>query len=490
MESAYEYNSGETLKKGCWRYESFKTTEFRCWSREFLCAALEVTLKTVDGFKRKKGIRHEGWYQHFNTLSGSPQGDREEEINWVTKMRWNDPKLLYWEKDDAETLGNKMLERVYFLIDKNNIDSLRLIFDHYKASGTMDLMKQECNKIGNDITNIRCKLAVVFDRMEELMIDSADISWNPGASGPPRTREELAMLYLLQPKVYEIMNIGSKTRNKTLTDRLKTMFQSLYDNALNQNSENVKNHFGKFGSIYANVKHDCTETYNNDFEEITCYLSLTFSRMETLSTALGADFNNWKSSRSQSMRAVILIWLLLTPKGNFYVKTTTLTRAQSAKVLLNVMYNKLRENDLNGLQEIANLIPNDDQMGLITSGEECDADFDTIMRSMKCGFRILIEHLGMYLEQYNSNTQNTKRVDLTINHETRLKQFQISSIKDEVRNTELELKNSLEEFSSEIKTFIEGSVEISFLICRNILKTWRVLTKKFPMQISHILMEI
>ena len=175
----------------------------------------------------------------------------QDEINWITKMRWNDPRLLYWAKTDLQKLGKDMLDRIFFYIEKNNIDSLQLVFNHYKSSGTMDLMKEQCESMNGDDTKMQCKLAIVFDRLAELMIAHMDIPWDMIHQRPPRTREELSMLYLLQPKVYQIMDIGSKAKNKTLCDRLMTMFQSLYDNALYQDGNKIKDHFGKFGSIYA-----------------------------------------------------------------------------------------------------------------------------------------------------------------------------------------------------------------------------------------------
>ena len=277
------------------------------------------------------------------------------------------------------------------------------------------------------------------------------------------------MLYLLHPKVFVIMNIASKARNKTLCDRLMTMFQSLYDNALNQDGNGIKNHFGKFGYIYANMKRDCADTYQNDFEKLTCYLAETFARMDALGSALGTDYGNWQLGRSQSMRAVVLVWFLLTPKGNFYVKTDALKRAESAKELLKIMYDKIYENDLTGLQDIANLIPNEKQMGL-TSRDECAPNFDKISKSMKCGFKIVMENLVVFLGQYSSNDRRTKSLDLSVDHKTRLTQFQISSIKGAVENTKLELQSSLEKFTGEIKKYFEASMGNRFTSLRNYFK--------------------
>ena len=110
-----------------------------------------------------------------------------------------------------------MFDRIFFYIEKNNINSLQLIFDHYKSSGTMDFMKEQlCEGMNRDDTKMHCKLTIVFNRLAELMIDHMDIPWDINRQ-PPGTREELSMLYLLQPKVYEIIIIGPKSeirRNK------------------------------------------------------------------------------------------------------------------------------------------------------------------------------------------------------------------------------------------------------------------------------------
>ena len=434
-------------------------------SKGFLCAVKDVARVTVDSHKMKKNYVHQAWYGWFEKVGEHQVNDRDQEINWVTKMRWNDPKLRHWKKTDLEGLGEPMFDRIFFYIEKNNINSLQLIFDHYKSSGTMDLMKEQRESMNRDNTKMQCKLAIVFDRLAELMIDNKDIPWDMRRP-PPRTREELSMLYLLQPKVYEIMNIASKARNKTLCHRLMTMFQSLYDNALNQDGNKIKDHFGKFGSIYASMKRDCADTYQNDFEQLTCYLAETFGRMDKLKRELGANYDNWQSSESQSMRAVVLVWLLLTPKGNFYVKIDALQREQSAKELLKIMYSKIRQNDLTGLQDIFNLIPNENQMGL-TSSDECAPNFDKISRSMKCGFKIVLENLAVFLGQYGSKDRRTKRLDLSVDHKTRLTQFQISSIKGAVENTKLELQSSLEKFTGEIKKYFEASIGNRFANLRD-----------------------
>ena len=261
----YSWDAEPYLRKGCDEYEANKKTDdYRCWSKELLCAAKEAAKTTVDSHDMKKGYVHRRWYRWFEKVGNHQADDRDQEINWITKMRWNDPKLLYWAKTDLEQLGEDMFDRIFFYIEKNNINSLQLIFDHYKSSGTMDFMKEQCEDMNRDDTKMQCKLVIVFDRLAELMIDHNDIPWDMSKQ-PPRNREELSMLYLLQPKVYEIMDIASEARNKTLCYRLMTMFQSLYDNALNQDGNKIKNHFGKFGSIYDSTKRDCADTYKNDF---------------------------------------------------------------------------------------------------------------------------------------------------------------------------------------------------------------------------------
>ena len=288
----YESAIKDFLKEGCDDYEANKKSgDYRCWSKEFLCAAKEVVRKTVDSHIMKKGNLQHNWYGWFRAPWGKLPDALEQEINWVTKMRWNDPRLLYWAKTDLEQLGKEMLDRVFYYIETNNINSLELVFNHYKSSGTMDLMKEQCESMDRDDTKMQCKLAIVFDRLAELMIDHKGIPWDM-SQPPPRTREELSMLYLLQPKVYDIMNIASKARNKTLCDRLMTMFQSLHDNALNQDGNKIKDHFGEFGSISASMKRECTDTYKNDFEQLTCYLAETFARMDKLRSALGPNYDN------------------------------------------------------------------------------------------------------------------------------------------------------------------------------------------------------
>lgn len=343
------------LRRGCDDYEANKKTEeYRCWSKEVLCAAKEVVGKTVESYDMKNVTELMLGFSfnslHYHTTMQYLEF-REKEINWTSRMRWNDPRLLYWTKTDLEQVGQKMLDAVFLHIENKKLQHLQLVFSHYNSSGTMDLMKVLCESMNRNYAKMQCKLAIVFDRLAEFMIDDANILNFD-------TRFELSMLYLLQPKVYEIMNIASETRNKTLCDRLMTMFQSLYDNALNKDGYLIRRHFGQFGSIYASMSRDCTETYQNDFEQQTCYLADTFERMDALQIALGKTYDDW-SSRSQIMRAVVLVWLVLTPKGNFNVKTNSLQRVQVVKELLGIMYRRVLENDLSGLQEIANLVPNE-----------------------------------------------------------------------------------------------------------------------------------
>ena len=435
------------LRRGCDDYEANKKTdEYRCWSKEVLCAAKEVVGKTVESYDMKNVTELMLGFS-FNSLGYHTPTRyleiRKKEINWTLRMRWNDPRLLYWAKTDLERVGQKMLDAVFVHIENKKLQHLQLVFSHYSSSGTMDLMKVLCESMNRNYTKMQCKLAIVFDRLAEFMIDDANIMDSD-------TRFELSMLYLLQPKVYEIMNIVSEARNKTLCDRLMTMFQSLYDNALNKDGYLIRRHFGQFGSIYASMSRDCTETYQNDFEQLTCYLADTFARMDALKIALGKTYDDW-SNRSQIMRAVVLVWLVLTPKGNFYVKTNSLQRVQAVKELLGIMYCKVQKNDLSGLQEIANLVPNENQMGL-TSSDECTPNFDKISGSIKCGFKIVMENIAMFLDQYNSKDRiRTKYLDLSVDYNDRLSQFKISSIKDTVENTGLQIRSSLEVFTGDIK---------------------------------------
>ena len=155
------YNSlvKDLLKKGCDEYEEVKQTDdYRCWSKEFLCSAKEVTKITVDSHDMKTGYVHHRWYGWFEAPGRRHQSDvRGEEINWITKMRWNDPRLLYWAKSDLEELGNNMFDRIFYYIEKNNINSLQLVFDQYKSSGTMDFMREQCESMNRDDTKMQCK---------------------------------------------------------------------------------------------------------------------------------------------------------------------------------------------------------------------------------------------------------------------------------------------------------------------------------------------
>ena len=83
------------------------------------------------------------------------------------------------------------------------------------------------------------------------------------------------------------------------------------------------------------MKRNCADSYQNDFEQLTCYLAETFARMDALGSALGALDSSLKLKPTlqdfkrclmyvtggqvdrKSMGAVVFIaWLLLTPKGN------------------------------------------------------------------------------------------------------------------------------------------------------------------------------
>ena len=58
----------------------------------------------------KKGNLQHNWYGWFRAPWGKQPDVLEQEINWVTKLRWNDPRLLYWAKNDLEQLGKEMLD--------------------------------------------------------------------------------------------------------------------------------------------------------------------------------------------------------------------------------------------------------------------------------------------------------------------------------------------------------------------------------------------
>ena len=470
VELAYDLPKG-FLEPGCDDYEANKRKpDYRCWSKEFFCAAKDVARATVQAYKLKERTTTYLWY-----LQTPPPGDHEDknryyriqEINWITKMRWNDPRILYWTKSDLKQLGGEMLDRIYFYIETNNINSLELIYNDYNSLGLWTLMKEQCESMSGDRSKMQCKLVVVFDRLAELMIDHRDIPWpDMAATKPPETRGELAMLYLLHPEVYEIMKMASNDRTRSLNNRLRTMFKSIYDNVVSEDGNKMKGHFGKFGSIYANLRTVCAQAYENDFEQLACYLTETFARMELLRSALGPNYDNWQSTRPQSMRAVVLVWLLLTPKFNSYVTLSTKSQTDSAGELLKIMYDKIHGNDLTGLQEIAELVPNEDQMD-VTSRDDCSPKFYKISQNLKCGFKILMENVKVFLGQYSSKDQRTKTLDLSVDYKTRLTQFQISSIKGAIENTYLELQSSLEGFTGEIKKYFELSIDNRFSSLRD-----------------------
>ncbi|XP_028401825.1 uncharacterized protein LOC114524829 [Dendronephthya gigantea] len=463
------FEASRETENGCERYEENKNAEtYGCFSKDFFCSAKKVVLNIDAAYRHVKNYikKNQPWRHHFQVPPGYQQGvwasPLTDDLRWAVKMRWHDPKLAFLTKtDNHEQLTNQTLDRMYFYLKTNNVDEVASLFQRYQEYGVEEIMDEQCaDKNGNPLP-LPCKIAIVFDSISGLVRDNKAIGWD-GRSSPPRTREELAILYLLQPQIYKIMSMSDTNRQEVIKFRLTTMFRSFYDNALEKKTEKFKNHFGKFDNIQPIMKRDCNETYNNNLDELTCYLSETFKRLNELKIALGTNYDKWEEPKAKTRNVVVILWLLLTPKACEYIEPNETDLIIALKKLLEIFYRKIQEKGLTSVRYILSMLPPENEIGL-DSSVVCRPTFEEFATNVKCAYTIMMENIIMFLDDFQSKDgKKVNKLDMSIDYRYRLEQFKISSIHGAVINTKLELQSSLHEFSRQIRGYFEASIDNRF----------------------------
>ena len=91
----------------------------------------------------------------------------------------------------------------------------------------------------------------------------------------PRTREVIAMLWLVNPKSVRDL-FPSPTSNDIVLERVKRFHQISFDNVLEKNSDTLESLIGSTVNLKSQIRNDCKDESIMEVNGLECVISRVF----------------------------------------------------------------------------------------------------------------------------------------------------------------------------------------------------------------------
>ena len=101
----------------------------------------------------------------------------------------------------------------------------------------------------------------------------------------PRTREVIAMLWLVNPKSVRD-HFPSPTSNDIVLERVKRFHQISFDNVLEKNSDTLESLIGSTVNLKSQIRNDCKDESIMEINGLECVISRVFEDVGKLEELL------------------------------------------------------------------------------------------------------------------------------------------------------------------------------------------------------------
>ena len=384
------------------------------------------------------------WFSFFNPPDHTWRDSLINEMKMACETFFHHPLLGSMTKtvrQNSDNLKTKIINRIYYFVEKNQHENLKAFLERFEwiKQAVEDPAAGENDEFVRDVNRL-------LRTGNSMIIDLDSFNWD-FTLPVPRTREVIAMLWLVIPKSVRDL-FPSPTSNEIVLERVKRFHQINFDNVLDKSSDTLKALIRHTVNLKSQVKDDCNEA--SDMNGLECAFSRVLEDLGKLVEVLKKD--SWQSSSTLDLRSANLISFLSTGAKEFIEVTFPKLR----EILIDAFerfYGYAKQNDVSGLESYTKLMP---PLELLSIGTErdCSEFIGDLKSKIPCLFQNVFREVILYINSLKVAPLNTKIISTTFNFRDRLRGAQLSAISAQIDQRAIEAQANLEDFVNEIKSFV------------------------------------
>ena len=444
----------EGLEEVCNNYDKDYKEAFpySCYSKANWCLLKELygqLLEQLGTIWKPSGptlVLTQPWFGFFNPPDDSWSTSLLNEMKIACESFFHHPLLGSMTKtirQNSENLKSRIINRIYYFVEKNQHENLKAFLERFEwiKQPFEDLPAAENDEFIRDMNRL-------LRTGSSMITDTGSFNWDFKLP-VPRTREVIAMLWLVIPKSVRDL-FPSPTSNEIILERVKRFHQISFDNVLEKNSDTLESMIGSTVNLKSQIRNDCKDESIMEVNGLECIISRVLEDLGKLGKLMKKD--KWQSAASLDLRSASLISFLSTGAREFIEVTFPKLR----EILIDAFerfYKYSQQNDMSGLESYMNLMP---PLELISIGTErgCSEFIGDLKSKIPCLFQNVFREVLLYMNSLKVAPLNTKIISTTYNFRDQLRGAQLSAISAQIDQRAIEARINLEEFTNEIKSFV------------------------------------
>ena len=458
------------LDEVCKNYDSNYKEAFpySCYSKENWCLLKELFDKLLEqmGTIWKPGgptlPLTQPWYGFFNAPDNGWSNALINEMKMACESFFHHPLLGSMTKqirESGEELEIRIINRIHYYVETNQLENLKSFFRRFEwvKQPFVDAAISTGDKFSIDMSHI-------LPIGEKMIADADTFNWDYTLP-VPRTREVIAMLWLVIPKSIRVL-FPSHSSDAVARERVTRFLQIAFDNVLEKNNEELESLVSHTVKLKIQVKSDCSDPLEGESSGLECVFSRVLEDLERLVELVKEV--DWQADASMDLRSATLISFLSTGSRELI----EVTFAKLREIVLDIFerfYGYAQQNDIVGLETYMKLMP---PLELISIGTErgCSEYFSDLKSKLPCLFQNVFHEILLYMNSVKVAPLNTKVISTTYNFRDQLRGAQLSAISAQIDQRAIEAKANLAEFAYEIKTFVSENTGQRFAALESYFK--------------------
>ena len=290
------------------------------------------------------------WLGFFNPPNDNWRNSFINEMKMACETFFHHPLLGSMTKkvkQNGEDLKSRIINRIYYFIEQNQHENLKIFIKRFEwiKQPFENTAVSKAGAFVNDMNQLLCT-------GNSMISDTDTFNWD-FALPVPRTRELIAMLWLVIPKSVRDL-FPSPTSNEIVLERVKRFLQIAFDNVLDKNSNTLEALVRHNINLTSQVKDDCEEASYMEFSGLECEISMILEDTEKLVELVKES--NWESGTTMDERSVSLISFLATKSKQFFEVTMPKLR-EIVSDAFERFYVYSKETDASGLERYIKFKP-------------------------------------------------------------------------------------------------------------------------------------
>ena len=444
----------EGLSELCKKYDEKYTNAFpySCYTKDDWCLMEQLfnnLLLQLGSIWRPGGPTlplTQPWYGFFDAPDHGWSNVLINEMKMACETFFNHPSLGSMTglvTQNREALKSRIIDRIFYYVERNQHENIKAFLKRF------DWVRQPfADACSEDNDEFFCQMSHLLTTLDLMIKDGDTFKWD-FTLPVPRTREVIAMLWLVLPKNVRGL-FPSPSSNEVVHERVQRFLQITFDNVFSKNTDELNSLVRNTANLKERVDTDCDNPLSKEPNALECDFSRVIEDLKKMVQAVKES--NWQSSSTLDLRSAILISLLATRTHN-YIEVTAKDLREVVMDTFERFYAYAKRNDIEELGKYMKLMPDPEILSIGTE-RGCSEFFTDLKSKLPCLFQNMFREILTYMNSFKVAPLNTKIISTNTNYAELLRSTQLSAISAQIDQQTIENKANLVEFVNEIKTFV------------------------------------